>query len=420
MEGKKCLMMGVTPNLMFAAMNVIIGVEKYSKDLFDKIIIFSPNDNEIIQEDKIAAKEISPKIEFRKFECPYLNTKLNAFIQHYSIMVFCKFFIFELTKEFDSILWMDADMLVSGDISEIFNSKTDIAWRPAAMKMKSQIVYPGISLSDSDTKPNGGLILLNRTAKTEKIGFVDCIEIFSNTIENVTKKDGLEELMMGMVAVVFGLSVEKLSMRWNCVFEASSEPNPIILHAMGKRKFWNDWLLGSIYREWWKNNEVWKEHGGSQYEGEVNGEIRTSLQLVKAVNSLDYWGRVIEHNMFVERGITVGDRTSNAVRLYIYPHNDIIYYELIQKMAHSVYLKKNIDEYKESCVCRLVVNGAEYCNMFYKECNSPELNEYVLDGKPDCIILYKVVKQKELMNEMIKLIDKTQYKMRNYLMCKLA
>ncbi|KAA6228198.1 hypothetical protein FMM58_07495 [Campylobacter sp. LR291e] len=118
------VLMASDENLDFAVANVIVGLKRYNKKDITKIIVMYDGISEQIQRQ---IESIWPGVvEFRYYgiqdfkkdypgdidKIPWPDNKRwgNGYI------LYAKFYIFELLKEFDSVLWLDSDMLVTRDI----------------------------------------------------------------------------------------------------------------------------------------------------------------------------------------------------------------------------------------------------------------------------------------------------------------
>lgn len=118
-DNKKAVIMGISSNLMFAASNVIMGIEEHSPDLISKYIIYHIKEDPVTASDQKTMTDLCDKVEFRYYELR--EESEHRICEKFSKMVLCKFSIFSLLKEFSSVLWLDADILIQGDISEIFD-----------------------------------------------------------------------------------------------------------------------------------------------------------------------------------------------------------------------------------------------------------------------------------------------------------
>lgn len=104
---------------------MIINILECNRDIDAKFVVFEPD---LTKEAKDTLKKITPNIRFIHYTFEdwqkehNINLSLNdKGIKRYSYLAFSKHKIFELLSEYKSVLFLDVDMLVRGDISELFN-----------------------------------------------------------------------------------------------------------------------------------------------------------------------------------------------------------------------------------------------------------------------------------------------------------
>ena len=248
--------MGATSNLDFAVANVIMGVEKFSPHLVDNYIIFYDEKDKFKTESIF--KNISEKIEFRPINTYKIPANIS-FYERYSKLYLAKYFIFDLLKEYDKVLWLDADICIQGDISGIF-SYGPMAWRPTVVSMKTKLekLY---DIPESATAPNGGVILVTRDIDGYERYTDEIIELCNELMEKY-EKPNVDELAFGLLAYRNNIKVDLLpdtynaGCSWPCAFDAK------IVHSIGPKKFWNSPENYFVFSHWKENNEIWKQKGG--------------------------------------------------------------------------------------------------------------------------------------------------------------
>lgn len=276
MNGTNAIILASDANYMFATANVIIGVEKHSPNLVDKYIIYTTKENGVSDIDRKAIALISDKVEFRNFELPIGSNRefLDSHPGKYNELIYAKFLIFDLLEEFDRVLWLDSDLLVQGDISEIFKSKS-IAWRPTVSKLKDRVKMEGFDFSENETTPNCGVVYVTRDSKTEQIQSKDVFSLF-NDICNAECIFGPDENTFGVLAHKYALEVNLLDDKYNSNIDMKNNDEAIILHAYTyywhTDKFWNNMPFNCIFKEWRENNDVWIKCGGTPYKGKIKSE----------------------------------------------------------------------------------------------------------------------------------------------------
>ena len=108
MKKKLAFLLGITPNLAFAAGNVALGINKYmSDDDYDIVIYYT----ELAQNDLEVFSKV-PHVILRQFSLPedFINTMMkklpsqSRFRSNYRLMCFAHFEVFPLLKEYQNVL----------------------------------------------------------------------------------------------------------------------------------------------------------------------------------------------------------------------------------------------------------------------------------------------------------------------------
>lgn len=328
----KCIFFGITSNYAFAVANVIIGVEKFSPNLVENYIIFSDIDDPINDDDITALQKISNKIIIREFKPPVnISAKLAS---RFSRLYTAKFHIFDLLKEYQQVLWLDADILINGDISEIFSYQY-IAWRKTVVPFTENIASccPDIVVRNDATAPNAGVILANYRV----LGEIDYTQKLYEYLVKLADKSNrilLDELSFGIVADHFNLKVDLLPNKYNIGLTWKNVDEGHIIHSIGKGKFWNHSLINMLYPEWNINHEIWLANGGSNYSGktqfdDILGNKRESK--FRALKNMFFWSKIIKNIILPSDIIAENVLHKRYLRFYIAGLDHKIHYELLLK-----------------------------------------------------------------------------------------
>jgi len=236
--------LGVTGNWAFAAATVIVGLKKHLKNITDyDIIIFHSG---LSDQEKEALNKIHECIFY---EYDIRITKPDKF-KRVSKLAFSRFECFDLLNYYETVAWLDSDILILGDISGMINScQTGIS-----MFLHKNIPM-SVSFSDSvqgfDMNMecfNDGIFLINR-----KLSFREELKNWSyektnEYIDAINSDQAIFNLMLQQ----FDIKVTELAARFNCHPHALVE-NPVIIHPWGEQKFWNHYnneLWNAYYMEW--------------------------------------------------------------------------------------------------------------------------------------------------------------------------
>ena len=270
MEKKeKCVVFYASSEYAPGVANSIIGIEKHSPGLIDNYIYYHKDDDPIKESDVRAFKKISPKIIFRSIEPDAMS--MSGSLKRWGGFLLLNFNIFDLLKEYRAVLYLEGDMLIQGDISPVFNygpyafsphPSTKRLIEALEVEYRSQIedvveldfpaCWMGIWLVQDDLLKDG----INYTQKLFEI---------ATKFEGKCKDAVIapNEFCVAFLAAKYKLKYNLLPRKYQCVQNYFPPEKPIIVHAVGKQKFWNNRLVNLFHEEWNDNNEIWIELGGS-------------------------------------------------------------------------------------------------------------------------------------------------------------
>jgi len=182
----------------------------------------------------------------------------------------CKLFGFDLIQRYEKALFLDADLLVTGDISGLFEIEEDIAWREV-YAVKPQEIFADILPTSSERilMGNAGLYYFNSSLKKYNIGIETVAEAFQR-IKDV-KKGGNDEKVMAWLAYEKQLSIKELDANvYNSPIQKITDDTRVIhflnWHAISTKP-WKNLAAYLYFEEWVENYQKWIAMGG---EGSVD------------------------------------------------------------------------------------------------------------------------------------------------------
>lgn len=291
-----CIALAVTPNLEFALANVIIGCEKYSSNHIQSYCVFVPSDDVDKFNTKILSEISNEKIRLipEKINC-FDDKKLLDLKNKYTESVLYKFNIFKLLEEFEKIIWLDVDVLIQDDFSELFSIKEPIAWRRSSVKLNRRW-KTSTAIDDSWTMPNAGMIFLQKSIKS----YVPC-SVLDNIFEFVkevainSKDIFIDEISFGALVHRYKIPLQLVDNKYNAhPFWGIAENAPIV-HFAGKFKPWTNNILNLVFYEWEKNNKRYRKLVGNKAKLIRDFDIfTTKADLISGVLYNDYWTKLFE------------------------------------------------------------------------------------------------------------------------------
>lgn len=271
-QNKNAIYFAISDNYSFAVANIIMGLNKYSPNLMTKcdIIIFH---NGISTENAELIRSLHSNTIYKSIVFP---ESWNELLRHkktikWSSFVLCKFFGFELIKEYDKVLHLDADMLIRGDISELFNIDEEMAWRKI-LAWNPDVVFADL-LDPSFNHicaPNGGLLYFTDKLRKYAIDSYDIVDSF-NKVKDLECTGGIDELILAWLAYSKRIPLKELNVNVYNTAPKNLKPETKIVHFLNYKsvqtKPWKSLAAYLYFKDWVENYQRWLALGG---EGLVN------------------------------------------------------------------------------------------------------------------------------------------------------
>ena len=233
---------------------------------------------------------VSMQKKLAKLDCPIVNARVDAslvsnFKTDISYTVFLRYFVADFVEE-EQALYLDCDIVVTRDLSEIF--AVDLGSHPlGAVRDLGGEVYFGEQIF------NSGVLLINVNYWIENDIAGQLIEMTDNLHDKVTQDD------QSILNMFFENRWLELPFPYNCItlhttfsdYEPEKGLYPPVIHYLTERKPWKEYTQ-SIYREvWWFYQGLdWsdiQEPVGALTQKMVEGEDDSSLSCLVYTYSCD-------------------------------------------------------------------------------------------------------------------------------------
>lgn len=242
----------------FALSAMIVNLQKTNPNLYDEIVIYH---DDLTDEDCRLFTQLEAKIRFIKYDYkswekehkPVTTPLAKQFLSRYSHLAWSKYKIFELLKDYKHVLYLDLDMIIRGDISELFKYE-GVAWRNGdsfhkkfGSKLKLHDFTETENISEDTSTPNGGLVYVSDVIDWQKalqdgnhflIKFMDYYEA------------GVDELVLAWVVNQNKIKLTHLDAYTYNTFPQMYKKHTKVIHFMGGDKPWNSELMQTVYPEW--------------------------------------------------------------------------------------------------------------------------------------------------------------------------
>ena len=253
------IVFGFTQNYTFAVACVMMDLRKYSKEWISEVVILY---DKISDNQKNILNSILP-CRFIKYDFPIKDSSKfdRTVLNYFSKMVFSKYECLKLLNEYKNVVWLDYDIVITQDISELVNFyESGIKMMQTGDIVLAQFIKP---IEEYDMKTKGfstGTFVLQDHLKDYNRMYDFCYEM---TEKYASSLNYPEQAIFDILIQEFNLKPFKLDKKIYCVHpnDVSEQTNAKIIHSYGSTKFWN----GSSNKNWNINYERWVALGGDKY-----------------------------------------------------------------------------------------------------------------------------------------------------------
>lgn len=274
-------------------------------------------------------------------------------LPHINHMTFARYFIPDFVTE-DKVLYLDSDLIVTGDLTPLFELDLGENYLAAAR-----------SCFGAGVGFNAGVLLINN--KKWKLDNIrqQLVELTEKEHENVGEGD------QSILNILFQSSYYQLEDIYNFqigfdagaaeknhafIFEIPLTPIPKILHYISPDKPWKQFSVGRLREEWWKYSFMewsyivssWKEKSVF-YSADIYKPKLTCMNLTNSwcVEKMDYLVEQLpEVHFYIVAHTFMADelkRLSKYQNVTLYPNSFPILVEKILKSS-DIYLDLNLDQ----------------------------------------------------------------------------
>lgn len=315
MEKRNAVMLADTRPALVGT--VLLQLQRTNPGLFEEAIIYY-QDN-IREQDRALMNAIIP-CRFVKYAPPlpgHLFEKPR--FKRFSALMFCRYEMFDYLSEFETVTWLDTDILVQSDLRNMINAAKDTGAafiredpdNKTAMKpdyMRTCFSRPVSEYKMDEYLYCSGTIVLSRKILAEqKIDGAKCTDwCYRKTVQWANILDLPDQGVLNAAIQEFKIKVSPLAGKKYCCYPDMGRDcdEAAIVHAWGSNKFWNDWYIYSNFPKWKTYYELWRSQGGTPLTFDIKPMISVVIpsykpdlsMLKKALDSLinqnrDGWER---------------------------------------------------------------------------------------------------------------------------------
>lgn len=274
-------------------------------------------------------------------------------LPHINHMTFARYFIPDFVTE-DKVLYLDSDLIVTGDLTDLFELDLGDNYLAAAR-----------SCFGAGVGFNAGVLLINNKKWRSETIRQKLIDLTEKEHENVAEGD--QSILNMLFKDQYNLLDDKYNFQIGFdagaaeknhafIFEIPLTPLPKILHYISPDKPWKQFSVGRLREEWWKYSFMewshivssWKEKGVF-YSADIYKPKLTCMNLTNSwcVEKIDYLVEQLpEVHFYIAAHTFMSDelkRLSKYQNVTLYPNSFPI---LVEKLLQSsdIYLDLNLDQ----------------------------------------------------------------------------
>lgn len=264
--GKTAIVTGGTHKDVSAIGVLALNLKDILSDFVDELVIFHDG---ISKREQHLILEIFPSRFYDfKFKIRHKDMRANRSLRYFSPMVFCKYECFRLLAEYERVIWLDYDIVIRKDFSELFESSTGLKLIVDGAMLRQMFLDDAECIDGQGYDLNGKAFTTSFFVLTRQIG--DYQRYYEwcrkETLQYAAHIDLPEQCIIAMLVQKFHLAYEELT---QLLHPNSDDGTAAVLHASGRPKFWeglhND-MWDRYYREW-------LSIGGSPYRKPLKEKI---------------------------------------------------------------------------------------------------------------------------------------------------
>lgn len=270
---------------------VLLQLQKTNPGLFSEAVIYYAQP--ISESDQNAMQKIMP-CRFLEYHPPLPEALFEKpRFARFSVLMFCRYEMFSWLDEFDTITWLDTDILIQGDLSAMVSA----AWETGAVFIREDPQNNTAGSTDrmrtcftKDLQAynmNEYLYCSGTIVLSKKIGIsTECTDwCYRHTVKWADILELPDQGVLNAAIQAFSIPVSIVPGKTYCCYPSDRmQKNCMdakIIHAWGTNKFWNDWYVYTNYPGWKEYYQAWIDQGGSALAFEIKPLISVIIPSYK-------------------------------------------------------------------------------------------------------------------------------------------
>lgn len=267
------LVLGITGDYAFAAGCVLESFRRHNPVFAVDIIVYFAG--ELPEKDAALLRDLGAEL------IPYVSDITGfppAYEKRYSRLCLAKFECFPLLDRYETVIWLDADIAIQGDISglcgfgpfalalEDARFAENCATSPVSINVSAPL--PGLDMTAPNL--NTGVIVFRHTLPEYRALYERCLCWMREHARHILYLDQAVFNMLAQELVPRSLFVHLPADLYNAHPRNPTSQMAKIVHYFGDYKLWEDGLLRTAFPEWDRDYRRWLAKGGTAWHGDVD------------------------------------------------------------------------------------------------------------------------------------------------------
>jgi lipopolysaccharide biosynthesis glycosyltransferase len=257
---RNAVVFGLTADHIFAVACVMMDLKRIVPGLIDEVVIIHDG---VSLKDQMILESILPS-RFILYDFPLKSKKVlqAPSVLHFTKMIFTKFECLRLLDNYNNVAWMDYDIVIQSDMSELFSpSNSGFKIARGGVTVREQLIKP-VAEYNMNAEGMGAHVFVvqdNLKKYTEMYRFC------------YTKLEEYAQVLFLPEQAIFDFMIQEFGVKPDFFDARVYGPHPRetadamkakIIHCWGQPKFWN----GTHNVQWNANYSSWIKMGGSKYK----------------------------------------------------------------------------------------------------------------------------------------------------------
>ncbi|HUC16222.1 MAG TPA: glycosyltransferase family 9 protein [Acetobacteraceae bacterium] len=271
-------LLGISENLGFAAGNVALGLQKCMPgEDYDVLIYYST----LHDQDRAAFEKI-PNVQLVPFEfdTDFSDSMLaripegSRFRDMNKLMCLCHFEAFALLSRYKSVVWLDADLGIQGNVKNITSFKPFGITSDSPWTVQENFARP-IAGYDMDAPGWCTAVMVVHDELPHENLHKWCYE---KAIEYASVLHNPDQGIINLAFQHFHITPSEMPYEvWQCVPRREQAGTALIVHFGDERKVWSDSNVFSAFPEWYRLHKEWLQLGGRDFDQHATMRARNPL-----------------------------------------------------------------------------------------------------------------------------------------------